>query len=190
VQPTSRIGEFESLVRQYQKPVYSIALRMTGNPEEAQDLAQEAFVRAYRSFDSYRRGTSFDRWLYRIITNLYIDEVRRRKRTPYVESLDQRIATDEGEFEREVPDLSDSPEVVFDRHHIDESIQRALASLPPDFRMAIILCDIEGFSYEEISQIMRTSIGTVRSRIHRARRALRDLLAPYLGARAGEVSRK
>ena len=184
----SRIAEFESLVHRYQNSVYSIALRMTGNPHEAQDLTQEAFVRAYKSFDSYRRGTSFDKWLYRIVTNLYIDEVRKRKRTPYTESLDQPINTyDGGTVDREIPDTSASPEEVFDRTHLDGRLQEALESLSPEFRMAVILCDIEGFSYEEIAQIMNTSIGTVRSRIHRGRRALREKPAPYLSEHGREV---
>jgi len=184
----TKAAEFESLVHRYQNSVYSIALRMTGNPHKAQDLTQEAFVRAYRAFDSYRRGTSFDKWLYRIVTNLYIDEVRRRKRTPYTESLDQPISThDGGTIERELPDSSTSPEEVFDRTHLDGRLQQALESLPPDFRMAVILCDIEGFSYEEIAQIMNTSIGTVRSRIHRGRRALREKLAPHLTEQGQEV---
>lgn len=187
-EPVSQAAEFESLVNRYQRSVYTIALRMTGNPQEAQDLAQEAFVRAYRSFDSYRRGTSFDKWLYRIVTNLYIDELRRRKRTPYMESLDQRISTSEGdEIAREIPDVSADPEIIYDRTHIDECIQMALAAIPAEFRMAVILCDVEGFSYEEIAQIMGTSIGTVRSRIHRARRSLRDLISPCLAERYGEV---
>jgi len=187
-QHLSKEAEFESLVLRYQNSVYNIALRMSGNPDEAQDLAQEAFVRAYRSFDSYRRGTSFDKWLYKIVTNLYIDEVRRRRRRPYVESLDERITMSGGdEIEREIADVSHSPETVYDREHLDMCIQSALAELPPEFRMAVILCDIEGFSYEEIAQIMGTSIGTVRSRIHRGRRGLRERIAPCFPARSGEV---
>lgn len=190
-QPVSKMAEFESLVRRYQNSVYSIALRMTGNRDEAYDLTQEAFVRAYRSFDTYRRGTSFDKWLYRIVTNLYIDELRKKKRTPYIESLDQPIvAFDGGTMEREIPDASSSPEEVFDRTHLDGRLQEALDSLPADFRMAVILCDIEGFSYEEIAQIMGTSIGTVRSRIHRGRRALRERVSSYLATQAQEVNQK
>ena len=187
-QHLSKDAEFESLVLRYQNSVYNIALRMSGNPDEAQDLAQEAFVRAYRSFDSYRRGTSFDKWLNRIVTNLYIDEVRKRRRKPYVESLDEPITMSGGnEVDREIADLSHSPEMVYDREHLDICIQSALAELPPEFRMAVILCDIEGFSYEEIAQIMGTSIGTVRSRIHRGRRGLRERIAPCFPARSGEV---
>lgn len=190
-QPVSKAAEFESLVRRHQNSVYNIALRMSGDPEEARDLTQEAFVRAYRSFDSYKRGTSFDKWLYRIVTNLYIDELRRRKRRPYIESLDQRITTSEGdELDKEIPDMSSNPETVYDRDHLDAFIQDALDSISPEYRMAVILCDIEGFSYEEIAQIMGTSIGTVRSRIHRGRRALRERISPYLEERSREVSQK
>ena len=91
------------------------------------------------------------------------------------------------EVDREIADLSHSPETVYDREHLDICIQSALAELPPEFRMAVILCDIEGFSYEEIAQIMGTSIGTVRSRIHRGRRGLRERIAPCFPARSGEV---
>jgi RNA polymerase sigma-70 factor (ECF subfamily) len=190
-QPISKVAEFESLVRRYQNSVYNIALRMSGNPEEARDLTQEAFVRAYRAFDSYKRGTSFDKWLYRIVTNLCIDELRRRKRRPYIESLDQRIMTSDGdELDREIPDMSHNPEIVYDREHLDECLQDALESINPEYRMAVVLCDIEGFSYEEIAQMMGTSIGTVRSRIHRGRRALRERVSPCLKERSQEVSQK
>ena len=122
-QHLSKEAEFESLVLRYQNSVYNIALRMSGNPDEAQDLAQEAFVRAYRSFDSYRRGTSFDKWLYRIVTNLYIDEVRRRKRKPHVESL--MSVSQCLEAARSTGDRRPvhSPETVYDREHLDICIQ-------------------------------------------------------------------
>ena len=178
----SRIDEFEALMRKHQGSVYNAALRMTGNPEDAKDLAQDAFVRAYRSFDSYKKDTAFDKWLYRIVTNLFIDEIRKRKRRPETESYDAPVRTDEGSMQRELPDNDADPYLVLDKASMDTRVSSALKSLQPEFRMVVILCDIEGYSYEEIAQIMGTSIGTVRSRLHRARKALREALLPLRDA--------
>ncbi len=178
----SRIDEFEALMRKHQGSVYNAALRMTGNPEDAKDLAQDAFVRAYRSFDSYKKDTAFDKWLYRIVTNLFIDEIRKRKRRPETESYDAPVRTDEGSMQRELPDNEADPYLVLDKAAMDTRVSSALKSLQPEFRMVVILCDIEGYSYEEIAQIMGTSIGTVRSRLHRARKALREALLPLRDA--------
>ena len=178
-QSVSRIDEFEDLVRQHQRSVYNVALRLTGNADDAQDLTQDAFVRAYKAFDRYKFGTSFNRWLYRIVTNLYIDHVRKKKRAPAIDYLDEKLEMDDGSVSREVSDSSFSPEDVLIKTQIDERLQKALNKISPEFKMAIILCDVEGFSYEEIAEIMGTSIGTVRSRIHRARHSMRNMLAPY-----------
>lgn len=178
----SRAEEFEQLMRKHQGSVYNAALRMTGNPEDAKDLAQDAFVRAYRSFDSYKKDTAFDKWLYRIVTNLFIDEVRKRKRRPETESYDAPVRTEEGSMQRELPDHGADPFIVLDKNAMDSRVSAALQALQPEFRMVVILCDIEGFSYEEIAGIMNTSIGTVRSRLHRARKALREALASHFDA--------
>lgn len=176
----SRVGEFEELMHKHQTSVYNAALRMTGNAEDAKDLAQDAFVRAYRAFDSYKKDTAFDKWLYRIVTNLFIDEVRKRKRRPETESYDAPVRTNEGTMQRELPDYEADPLVVLDKASVDSRVSAALKALQPEFRMVVILCDIEGYSYEEIAQIMGTSIGTVRSRLHRARKALRESLIPHM----------
>ncbi|NPV53825.1 MAG: sigma-70 family RNA polymerase sigma factor [Firmicutes bacterium] len=175
------IQAFESLVRRYDKQLYNIALRMTGNSEEAKDLVQEALVRAYRSFGAFKLGTSFERWLYRIATNLFLDRLRKAGRFQ-VESIDDPITTPNGEIERELPDWSTNPEAVAMNNELHNKIQEALMALPPEYRMAVILADVHGFSYEEISGILKCSIGTVRSRIHRGRRILRDKLRPYLAS--------
>jgi RNA polymerase sigma factor, sigma-70 family len=186
----NRLEQFEALVREHQRSVYNVALRLTGNSEDAQDLTQDAFVRAYRAFDSYKFGTSFNRWLYKIITNLYIDQLRKKKRAPALEYLDERIEVHDGSVSKEVKDISYSPEDVFIKTQMDETLQKALNKISPDFRMAIILCDVEGFSYEEIATIMNTSIGTVRSRIHRARHSLRALLLAQKNGNTSEVIKK
>lgn len=175
----SELETFESLMRQYERQVYNVAYRMTGNREEAKDLTQEAFLRAFRAFRSYVPGTAFDRWLFRIVSNLYIDQVRRKSARKFrIESLDAPIRIGGQEIERTVPDSSMSPEEVLTEQEMSYRVQKALDELPPEFRMAVVLCDVQGFSYEEIASIMGCSIGTVRSRIHRARRALRSKLDP------------
>lgn len=166
---------FADLVEKHQKYVYNLAYRMTGNPEEARDLAQEAFIRAYRSFDRFDLATSFEKWLYRIVANLYIDSVRKKSRRKE-ESLDAPVPTANGPMERVVPDEAYNPALVLERTQLTGEIQAALEHLPAQYRMAVVLCDIQGFSYEEIASMLRCSIGTVRSRIHRGRRLLREEL--------------
>lgn len=161
---------FEELAQRHYRQAFNIAYRMSGSHAAAEDLTQEALVRAYQSFHRYKRDLPFANWLYRIIVNLHIDSIRRRPRA-WVESIEdlpgvQEIA-DEG---------AALPEDQVMARQIDNRIQAALTHLPREFRMAVILCDIEGMSYEEIAEVMRCSIGTVRSRIHRGRHQLRRLL--------------
>jgi RNA polymerase sigma-70 factor, ECF subfamily len=167
-------NEFEALVAKTQRQAYNMAYRMTGNRDDAEDLTQEAYLRAYRSFDKYDRALPFENWFFRILSNLFVDRLRRKpKQTPL--SLSQSMANAEGEedFTLEVPDEESNPETQMLRDVLDERLQDALRSLPKEFRQAVLLCDIEGLSYEEIAQTMGTSIGTVRSRIHRGRLMLR-----------------
>jgi RNA polymerase sigma-70 factor (ECF subfamily) len=173
--------EFDRLVQRYHKQAYNIAYRLTGNHSDAEDLTQEAFLRAFRFFDNYRRDLPFENWLYRIMSNLFVDELRRRPKAR-VQSLDAPVgndATSESNAFLEIPDTRENPERVVLHEELDEQIQKALASLPPDFRMTVILADIEGMSYEEISETMRCSLGTVRSRLHRGRKLLRGKLAGF-----------
>jgi RNA polymerase sigma-70 factor, ECF subfamily len=173
--------EFDSLVQRYHKQAYNIAYRLTGNHADAEDLTQEAFVRAFRFFDNYRRDLPFENWLYRIISNLFVDDLRRKPKAR-IHSLDAPVGGDSsGESNAffEIPDTRENPERVVLHEELDEQIQKALASLPPDFRMTVILADIEGMSYEEISETMRCSLGTVRSRLHRGRKLLRAKLAGF-----------
>ncbi len=169
---------FEELVQKHEKYVYNIAYRMAGNAEEAKDLAQEAFVRAYKAFGRFEPGTSFERWLYRIVANLYIDLVRKRSRHRE-ESLNAPVRTQNGELDRIVPDSTNDPDCILETTAFSGEIQRAVESITPEYRLAVILCDVQGFSYEEIAQILQVSIGTVRSRIHRGRRQLRERLRDY-----------
>lgn len=167
--------EFDELVHKHYQQAYNTAYRLTGNAADAEDLVQEAFLRAYRFFDRYDRSMPFMNWFTRILTNLYIDEYRRRGRLRTI-SIDETFSTDDGEegMAIEPPDLTPSPmEQVLNKEYI-EAIHEGLRQLSPEFRIAVVLADMEGHSYEEIAEIMNTSIGTVRSRIHRGRKQLRD----------------
>lgn len=171
---------FASLLSAHQEKLYRVAYRMTGHHEDAQDLLQDALLEAFRSFKKFQRGTYFEKWLYRIMTNTFIDRQRRAKRVGWVQSLDAPVsgADDDGEIAgREVADWDSDPARAALRNTFDEPIQKALDALQPEFRMVLILSDVEEFSYEEISEMMGTPVGTVRSRLHRARAAVKQHLS-------------
>ena len=158
---------WDEVVRVHSARVYRLAYRLTGNRHDAEDLTQEVFVRVFRSLSSYTPGT-FEGWLHRITTNLFLDLVRRRARIRFDALPDdaERLASPER-----------GPAQLYDDTHFDADVQRALDALPPDFRAAVVLCDLEGLSYEEIADTLGIKIGTVRSRIHRGRSQLRASLA-------------
>ncbi len=162
------LPSWEDIVRAHSGRVYRLAFRLTGNQHDAEDLTQEVFVRVFRSLSSYTPGT-FEGWLHRITTNLFLDGARRRQRIRF-EGLGDEVA-------QRIPGSQPSPAQVFDERHFDGDVQAALRSLPPDYRAAVVLCDIEGFSYEEIAATLGVKLGTVRSRIHRGRAQLRADLA-------------
>ncbi len=171
------VARFEALVTRYGRHVHAVAYRMAGNEADAKDLAQEAFVRVWKAFRRIDPDAALEGWLYRIVTNLFIDLLRRRPKAR-VQSLDEPIATSEGAVARERPDpTADVERIVMDKM-IDRRVQDALLSLREDLRMVIVLADIEGYPYEEIAEMTGVPIGTIKSRLHRARRALRDRLAP------------
>lgn len=167
--------DFDAVVTKHGRQVYNVAYRMVGDKYEAEDLTQEAFLRAYKSLGSLKEDDLVDRWLYRIVSNVTIDFLRRKPKKAYL-SLNEPIATDEGEVNPEVADWSTSPETKIETEQFEGAIQQALNELAPEFRLSLILCDVEGLSYEEISRTLGCNIGTVRSRIHRARKAVRDKL--------------
>lgn len=170
--------EFDALVERYHKQAYNIAYRMAGNHADAEDLTQEAFIRAFRFFGQYRRELPFDSWLYKIMSNVFIDRLRRRPKAK-IRSLDQPVQTEEGEAQFDVADPGQGPEDIVLSLEMDGRIQSALENLPEAFRITVIYADIEGLSYEEIAEATKTNIGTVRSRLHRGRRLLRDKLKKY-----------
>lgn len=169
---------FADLVQEHEKYLYNIAYRLCGDREEAKDLVQEALVRAYRAFRSFKPGTSFKSWLYRIVSNLYVDTLRKKSKYRE-ESLDEPVVYEDGEVSKAVPDLTRDPSQMLEETAFVGEVQKALDRLPVEYRLAVILCDVQGFSYDEISEIMDCSIGTVRSRIHRGRKALRQHLEEF-----------
>lgn len=176
---------FEKLFRDTQRQAYGLACRMTGNPSEAEDLLQESFLRAFRFFERYDPELPFSSWLYRIMTNAYIDTVRKKSRLRLL-SFSQPTADAPSGFDFADPEAS--PEFELLKNALDDTVQAGLLSLPVDFRLAVLLADVEGLAYEEISEIMQTSIGTVRSRIHRGRQRLREYLIRKYPQKYREVS--
>ena len=171
---------WEQVVREHSARVYRLAYRLSGNPQDAEDLTQETFVRVFRSLANYAPGT-FEGWLHRITTNLFLDMVRRRQRIRF-DALPE-------DTER-LPGTAPSPEQVYDDTHLDPQIQAALDALSPEFRVAVVLCDIEGLTYEEIAATLGIKLGTVRSRIHRGRVQLRQALAHLAPRRAARPRRE
>ncbi len=158
---------WDEVVREHSARVYRLAYRLTGDKHDAEDLTQEVFVRVFRSLSTYTPGT-FEGWLHRITTNLFLDQVRRKARIRFDALPD--------DAER-LPSRDRGPAQVYDDTHFDHDVQAALDALPPDFRAAVVLCDLEGLSYDEIAATLGIKIGTVRSRIHRGRSQLRAALA-------------
>ncbi len=162
------VPSWDEIVDQHSDRVYRLAYRLTGNVADAEDLTQDVFVRVFRSLDTYTPGT-FEGWLHRITTNLFLDGARRKQRIRFDALSDERAAR--------LTTLGGTPHEQYSDRTFDADIEWALAQLPPEFRAAVVLCDIEGLSYEEIAEIMDAKLGTVRSRIHRGRAMLRRHLA-------------
>jgi RNA polymerase sigma-70 factor (ECF subfamily) len=158
---------WDEVVRTHGQRVYRLAYRLTGNQHDAEDITQEVFVRVFRSLATYTPGT-FEGWLHRITTNLFLDLVRRRARIRF-----DALADDAHD---RMPGREPTPAQAYDDTHLDPDIQAALDALSPEFRAAVVLCDIEGLSYEEIAATLGIKLGTVRSRIHRGRSQLRVAL--------------
>jgi RNA polymerase sigma-70 factor (ECF subfamily) len=159
---------WEEIVTEHSARVYRLAYRLTGNMHDAEDLTHDVFIRVFRSLGSYQPGT-FEGWLHRITTNAFLDKMRRKQRIRFDALSDDAAAR--------LPTREVGPEQSYSDSHFDDDVQRALDGLSPDFRAAVVLCDIEGLSYEEIATVLDIKLGTVRSRIHRGRAQLRTALA-------------
>jgi RNA polymerase sigma factor (sigma-70 family) len=172
-EPATEVGSWipptwDEVVRLHADRVYRLAYRLSGNRADAEDLTQETFVRVFKSLAEYTPGT-FEGWLHRITTNLFLDMARRRQRIRF-----DALPEDAGD---RLPSGDAGPEQAYNQNHLDPEIQAALDELPPDFRAAVVLCDLEQLSYEEIAATLNVKVGTVRSRIHRGRVLLREALA-------------
>jgi RNA polymerase sigma-70 factor (ECF subfamily) len=174
---------FDELVIEYQDSIYNYVCKMVGHSSDAEDLAQDVFVKAYQSLGNFRGDCSYRTWLFRIATNLCVDTYRRRgRRDRNTFSLDQPLDGDEGEMRLEIPDWDSDPLRVLSRKDLQAVVQAAIDSLPDKLRSVVLLYDIEGLAYEEIAEILNCPLGTVKSRLFNARLRLKDKLKPYLDA--------
>lgn len=178
-----RKARFERDAMQYVDQLYAAALRMARNPADAEDLVQEAYTKAFSSFHQYTPGTNLKAWLYRILTNTYINLYRKRQREPHQSHTDTVEDWQLAQASQHDSTGLKSAEMQALENIPDTDVKQALQGIPEDFRMAVYYSDVEGFSYKEISDIMGTPIGTVMSRLHRGRKLLRDALADYAAER-------
>lgn len=171
------IGAFNELVKRYERQVYNFAYRLTNNYDDASDIAQDAFLRVYNAIGTFRGDASFSTWLFRITTNVFLDERKRARAHPKT-SLDDCIELDESSVTRQIEDTGPTPEMITEEAERSKILQNAIATLPEYQRAMVVLYHGQQKSYEEIAEIMDLPIGTVKSRLNRARLALKEKLSP------------
>lgn len=171
------IGAFDQLLSIHEKAAYNLAYRLTSNYDDANDVMQEAFIRVYNSINSFRGDANFSTWLYRVITNVYLDQRKKEKNRAH-SSLEDYIELDDSTVSRQVQDLSPKPDEMLEEKERHDAMDVAIKSLPDYQRAMVVLYHVQGCSYEEISQILGMPLGTVKSRLNRARLALKDKLQP------------
>lgn len=169
------IDAFEKLIEAYQKKVFNIAFRILGNYDDANDAAQEVFIRVYRSLNSFKEQSTFSTWIYRITTNVCLDELRKRKNNKLV-YIDEEIKNEDGEMKRQIESDEPSPDIIAEKNELKRQINEAINDLTDEHKLVIVLRDIQGFSYSEIADITKIPEGTVKSRINRARQSLREII--------------
>jgi RNA polymerase sigma-70 factor (ECF subfamily) len=183
VDPALARNEFEELAFVHLSALHSFAYRLTRNPKDAEDLVQETFLRAYRFFDKYQRGTNVKAWLFRILKNTFINEYRRRKAQPAEVDFDKL----EGAYEKQLEELSstrvENPETALERTLMTEDIEEAISTMPEEYRMVVLLCLVEGFTYQEAADALEIPVGTVMSRLHRGRKHLQSRLLVHARSR-------
>lgn len=170
---------FQEQALPFMDQLYGAAMRMTKNPADAADLVQETFVKAFAAFAQFEQGTNLKAWLYRILTNTFINVYRKKQRDPYQGTIDELEDWQLGGAESATSTTTRSAEAEAIDRMPASAVKDALQSIPEDFRLAVYFADVEGFAYQEIADIMKTPVGTVMSRLHRGRRLLRELLADY-----------
>lgn len=175
------LSAFEQLVTRYQNKIMGYAARMLSDHSEAEDVAQETFIKAYRSLDSFRGESLFSTWIYRIATNLCIDRLRKKKRRPQqAYSLDEPLDPEEEKGTREVPDFSTEPMQNLEREELRRRVREMMAEMPEKQRAVLVMCDMQGMAYEDIARVLNVPIGTVKSRLFHARADLGRRLRPYI----------
>jgi RNA polymerase sigma-70 factor (ECF subfamily) len=169
------IPSFEILIESYQKKVFNIAYRMLSNADDASDVAQEVFLKVFKSIANFKEESSLSTWIYRITTNVCLDEMRRRKKTAVI-SMNSTIQLGDGEIDIQIEDESLHPDEIVEEKELKDEVKKAIESLNDEHKIVIILRDINGLSYDEIANTLQCSLGTVKSRINRARNSLKSIL--------------
>ncbi|HXO22714.1 MAG TPA: sigma-70 family RNA polymerase sigma factor [Thermoanaerobaculia bacterium] len=171
--------DFEAAAMPFVDALYNTAYRMTRNSEDAEDLVQETYLKAYRYYDKFEEGTNFKAWLFKIMKNTFINNYRKKQQTPALSDFSDIEESFESQVSEEAARQIKNPEEEFLENVLDEDVQGALDKLPPDYRMVVILADLEGFSYKEIADILEVPVGTVMSRLYRGRRLLEAAMLEF-----------